>query len=94
MNERARPEAVAEPVLLTSVEGGIARLTMNRPRQYNAISREMLDAMQSALDAIARDRAIRAVVIAGNGVAPMTCHALANRAHRDSDVLLARRTGD
>ena len=36
MNERARPEAVAEPVLLTSVEGGIARLTMNRPRQYNA----------------------------------------------------------
>ena len=69
MNERARPEAVAEPVLLTSVEGGIARLTMNRPRQYNAISREMLDAMQSALDAIARDRAIRAVVIAGNGPA-------------------------
>ena len=69
MNERARPEAVVEPVLEVSVENGIARLTMNRPKQYNAISREMLDAMQSALDGIARDRAVRAVVIAGHGPA-------------------------
>ncbi|HEY8243258.1 MAG TPA: enoyl-CoA hydratase [Casimicrobiaceae bacterium] len=69
MNERARPEAVVEPVLQVSVESGIARLTMNRPKQYNAISREMLDAMQSALDGIARDRAVRAVVIAGHGPA-------------------------
>ena len=69
MNERARPEAVVEPVLEVSVENGIARLTMNRPKQYNAISREMLDAMQAALDGIARDRAVRAVVIAGHGPA-------------------------
>ena len=69
MNERARPESVAEPVVLVSVDAGIARLTLNRPKQYNAISREVLDAMQSALDGIARDRAVRAVVIAGNGPA-------------------------
>ncbi|MEO8487276.1 MAG: enoyl-CoA hydratase [Betaproteobacteria bacterium] len=69
MNERARPDALAEPVLAVTVDAGIARLTMNRPRQFNAISREMLDAMQGALDAIARDRAVRAVVIAGNGAA-------------------------
>jgi enoyl-CoA hydratase/carnithine racemase len=69
MNERARPEAVAEPVLTVAVEHGIARLTMNRPRQYNAISRDMIDAMQAALDGVAKDRAVRAVVIAGNGPA-------------------------
>lgn len=69
MNERARPEAVAEPPVLLSVEAGVARLTMNRPKQYNAISRGMLDAMHSALEDIARDRRIRAVVVAGNGPA-------------------------
>jgi len=69
VNERARPESTAEPVVLVSVEAGIARLTMNRPKQYNAISRAMLDGMQSALDGIASDRAIRAVVVAGNGPA-------------------------
>lgn len=69
MNEPARSEALAEPVVLVSVEAGIARLTMNRPKQYNAISRAMLGEMQSALDAIATDRAIRAVVVAGNGPA-------------------------
>lgn len=69
MNARADPQQVTEPVLLVTLDAGIARLTMNRPRQYNAISREMLDAMQDALDAIARDRAVRAVVVAGNGPA-------------------------
>ena len=69
MNAPATPEQVAGPALVVAVDAGIARLTMNRPKQYNAISREMIDAMQDALDAIARDRAIRAVIIAGNGPA-------------------------
>ena len=69
MNDRAPPATAADAVLDVAVAHGVARLTMNRPRQYNAISREMLDAMQSALDAIAADRSVRAVVIAGNGPA-------------------------
>jgi enoyl-CoA hydratase/carnithine racemase len=69
MNARADPQQVTEPVLLVTLDAGVARLTMNRPKQYNAISREMLDAMLDALDAIARDRAVRAVVVAGNGPA-------------------------
>jgi enoyl-CoA hydratase/carnithine racemase len=69
VNAPATPEQVAGPALVVAVDAGIARLTMNRPKQYNAISREMIDAMQDALDAIARDRAVRAVVIAGNGPA-------------------------
>jgi enoyl-CoA hydratase/carnithine racemase len=68
MNATETPVA-AEPVLLSSVQDGVARLTMNRPRQFNAISMQMLVAMDQALAAIAADPAVRVVVIAGNGSA-------------------------
>jgi len=87
MNKRAHAvEVEADPVLTTHVERGIARLTMNRPRQYNAISMEMLAALQQALDAIRADASVRAVVIAGNGAAFSGGHDLkemmANREER------------
>ena len=72
MNDRALPADVdsrADPVLLIGTENGVARLTMNRPRQFNAISMEMLEALQRALDGIAANRDVRVVVIAGNGPA-------------------------
>jgi enoyl-CoA hydratase/carnithine racemase len=66
----APESAVApEPVVLTSVRDGIARLTLNRPRQFNAISMEVLVAMDRALTGIAADPAARVVVIEGNGAA-------------------------
>lgn len=76
MNAPARPEAVAEPVLQVAIDAGVARLTLNRPKQFNAISRDMLAAMQQALDGIARDAAVRVVVIAGNGPAYSAGHDL------------------
>jgi enoyl-CoA hydratase/carnithine racemase len=67
------PDAVAatttEPTVLRSDAGGIATLTLNRPRQFNAISLAMLDELQRALDAIGNDESIRVVVIAGAGTA-------------------------
>jgi len=63
----ARTDAGPGPVLLRNVHGGVATLTMNRPRQFNAISVAMLDATQAELDAIGADPAIRVVVIAGAG---------------------------
>jgi len=39
----------AEGVLLRSDENGVATLTLNRPRQFNAISMAMLDAMEAAV---------------------------------------------
>jgi len=59
----------AGPVLLRTDEGGVARLTLNRPRQFNAISLDMLVALQAELEAIAPDRSVRAVVVAGAGSA-------------------------
>jgi enoyl-CoA hydratase/carnithine racemase len=57
----------ASPLVLRGDAGGMATLTLNRPAQFNAISVAMLDALQSALDAIAADPAVRVVVIAGAG---------------------------
>ena len=56
-------------LLLRSVDGGIATLTMNRPKQFNAISVRMIEAIQRELEAIRADPAIRVVVIAGAGTA-------------------------
>lgn len=72
MNDRTSPGPAAvasDALLLTEVRDGIARLTMNRPRQFNAISMEMLAALQEALAGIASNTAVRAVVIAGSGPA-------------------------
>jgi enoyl-CoA hydratase/carnithine racemase len=68
MNARATPAAVESP-LLTEVRDGVARLTLNRPRQFNAISMDVLNAMQAALATVANDPAVRVVVLAGNGAA-------------------------
>jgi enoyl-CoA hydratase/carnithine racemase len=48
---------------------GVVTLTMNRPANFNALSEEMLGALQSALDRVAADGGARAVVIAANGKA-------------------------
>ena len=68
MNAPATPASV-EPVLLTSVDKGVARLTLNRPRAFNAISSDMLDALLEAFAALREDASVRAIVVAGNGPA-------------------------
>ena len=42
-----------EPVLLRHIDRGVCTLTLNRPAQYNALSRELLDAVIAELDAAA-----------------------------------------
>jgi enoyl-CoA hydratase/carnithine racemase len=59
-----------EPALLqTRDDRGVVTLTMNRPANFNALSEEMLSALQSALDAVAVDEAARVVVLAAAGKA-------------------------
>ena len=67
---------VEEPILLTGVSSGIATLTLNRPRQYNALSEEMLITLQDALENVAGDETVRVVVIAANGKAFCAGHDL------------------
>ncbi|GAA2251616.1 enoyl-CoA hydratase/isomerase family protein [Streptomyces amakusaensis] len=59
------PDAT-ETVLLRS-EGRAARITLNRPRALNALTRPMVRAVDAALAAWERDGSVAAVVIAGAG---------------------------
>ena len=68
--------ASTEPLLLRSDAGGVATLTLNRPRQYNALSEELLAELQAALESIEQDASVRVVVIAGNGPAFCAGHDL------------------
>ncbi len=61
--------AVAEPTVLREDRDGVATLTLNRPRQFNAISLAMLDELERQLGAIAADASVRVVVVAGAGSA-------------------------
>lgn len=48
-------------------EGGIGVITFNRPEALNAINRAMMHAVSEALTTMARDRAVRVVVVQGAG---------------------------
>ena len=77
--------ATPEPPVLRSDRDGIVTLTLNRPRQFNALSRAMLDALQAQLEAIATDASARVVVLAGAGNAFCAGHDLKEmRANHDS----------
>ena len=56
-------------VLRQRDDRGVVTLTMNRPANFNALSEEMLAALQLALDAIAQDEDARVVVLAAAGKA-------------------------
>jgi enoyl-CoA hydratase/carnithine racemase len=75
---------IEDGLVLRQDEAGVATLTLNRPRQYNALSQAMLGGLQAALDAVATDKAVRVVVIAGAGPAFCAGHDLKEmRAHAD-----------
>ena len=58
-----------DALLQTQDERGVVTLTMNRPATFNALSQEMLTALQEALNAVAADASARVVVLAANGKA-------------------------
>ncbi len=80
------PPTADEPLVLRHDAGGLATLTLNRPRQFNALSEAMLAALQAELDRLAVDRTIRVVVLAASGRAFCAGHDLKEmRATPDQD---------
>ncbi len=64
-------------LLLRADDGrGITTLTLNRPETFNALSQELLTALQHELDRLAQDSGLRAVVIAASGEAFCAGHDL------------------
>jgi enoyl-CoA hydratase/carnithine racemase len=56
-----------EPVLLRRDDGRVAILTLNRPAAMNALSGDLIDALQAEFDRLATDREIRCVIIEAQG---------------------------
>ncbi len=87
------PQA-AGGLLLRHDEQGIAVLTLNRPRQYNALSGELLLALEGALSSVAADEAVRVVILTGAGPAFCAGHDLkemrALPSQADVEALFAR----
>lgn len=64
----AEPARTTEqPRLLREDDDGIARLTLNRPGAYNALSVGLMAALQDELERIGEDESVRAVILAGSG---------------------------
>ena len=69
-------EAIEAPVLLRDDADGVATLTLNRPDRRNALSAELMAALEAALADIAGDRTLRVVVLAAAGPAFSSGHDL------------------
>ena len=55
-----------QPILLT-IDGTVARLTLNRPDKKNALNGAVIEGLKSALRRVDQEPSVRAVVIAGAG---------------------------
>lgn len=76
MNAPEARVAVEPYVLETRDASGVVTLTLNRPQQFNALSVEMMAALQSSVDALAQDAGVRVVVLAAAGKAFCAGHDL------------------
>ena len=64
-------------------EGPSAVVTLNRPQRRNALSLELMLELVDALDAIGRDRAVRAIILAAAGKVFCSGHDLSEMVGRD-----------
>ncbi len=67
---------MSEPLVLRESTGATVRLVMNNPAKLNALSTDMLNALQAEVDDIANDDSVRAVILSGAGKAFCAGHDL------------------
>ena len=73
-----------KPFVITTRDGGVATLTLNRGERYNPLSSQMIAAMEAELTAIASDASIRVVILAAEGKGFSAGHDLKEmRTHTD-----------
>ncbi len=65
-----------QPYVIRNDRKGVTTLTLNRGDKFNPLSEEMLAALQAEVDAIAKDPAVRVVVLAAQGKAFCAGHDL------------------
>jgi enoyl-CoA hydratase len=55
-----------EPLVLVERDGAVAVVTLNRPKQLNALSDELMEALVGELTELDADDAVRCIVVTGN----------------------------
>ena len=58
---------MSEPILLCTIDGAVGRLTLNRPKQGNAIDVALADALMEAAVRLAEDPTVKVVTLTGHG---------------------------
>lgn len=86
MVQPARAETAQPSILLRETVGNVGVLTLNRPTARNSLSEGLIGELHAALDDIAGDKAVRAVVIAANGSVFSAGHDLKELTARRADA--------
>jgi enoyl-CoA hydratase/carnithine racemase len=81
-----RASASDAAILLRETAGPVVVLTLNRPAARNSLSEALIAELHAALNEIAEDNKVRAVVIAANGPAFSSGHDLKELTARRSDA--------
>lgn len=83
---------MADAAVVTTVEAGVARITLNRPERLNALDEEMGHALVESLVALERDATVKAVLLAGAGRSFMAGGDLTlfQRAGKDAPIAASR----
>ena len=74
------------PLITRETIGAVAVLTLNRPAARNSLSEALIGALHRAIDDVARDETIRAVVLGANGPVFSAGHDLKELTARRSDT--------
>jgi len=85
-NLNSEPSSDCTPYLIREDIGAVARLTLNRPQQYNPLSKVMLTELQQQFASLADDQSIHAVILSAKGKAFCAGHDLKEiRAHNNDE---------
>jgi enoyl-CoA hydratase/3-hydroxyacyl-CoA dehydrogenase len=63
---REAPKKEEQPVYVEKLEGGVARIVLNRPR-LNLMNNEVLDGLDQIVTGLWSDKEVRAVIVTGTG---------------------------
>src|SRR5438067_700731 len=74
--------------IVFSIDGGIARLTLNRPDKLNSFTRAMHLEVRAALEQVKGERGVRVLVLSGAGRGFCAGQDLADRAVAPGDAPL------
>ena len=85
-NHSAQDAQLHTPPLLIDTKNGIATITFDRPKSINALSEEMLQALQQSFDQIKTDPSVKVVILRSGGAHFCAGHNLKEMTARRADA--------